>query len=69
MIKIEKEFDGQWVVWDTNTQRTATIVRIDDYFMGQKKKCHYRVDYKGRTVETMIELFHKAKSTASKQVR
>lgn len=69
MIKMQKESDGRWIVWDTKTLREATIVRIDDYFMGRKMKSRYRVDYKGVTVETMIDVFHKAKTAASKRVR
>lgn len=69
MIKMQKEFDGQWIVWDTTTQKTATIIRIDDYFMGKKLPSRYRVDYIGKTVATMLDKFSEAKTIASRQVR
>lgn len=69
MLKVNKEWDGQWLVWNTNTDKIATIVRIDDSFMGKKKPCRYRVDQNGVTVASMLENFAVARKTANKHVR
>lgn len=69
MIKTQKEYDGRWMVWNTNTMETAWIVRIDDWFMGRKQPSQYRVDKEGQTRATLLESFANAKSAAGKLLK
>lgn len=66
MIKVKKEYDGVWTVYDTKTKKTATIVKFKDGMPWEKKYSFYRVDVNGQTVASMIDHFQKAKGVASK---
>jgi len=67
MIKLAKENENTWCVWDTRTGKCAEIVKIYDYILG-KEKIRYRVDVAGITVNSLIEKFQIARSVAYKAV-
>lgn len=68
MIKIQKESEDLWMVYNTETGDVANIVRCQDYMLGEITQ-FYRVDYRGETEDSLIKNFQKAKSIAIKLVK
>jgi hypothetical protein len=68
MTKTVKQYEGNWIVWNTKTDQMAEINAFDDYFMGKVKR-RYRVDKGGRTQASLIDTFAEAKKIAGKLVR
>lgn len=69
MIKCTKQGDAQWMVWNTQTMATATIVKITEMYMGERRNCGYRVDVEGRTIASAIDNFQTAKKIASDKIK
>ena len=71
MIKQIKENEGKWTIYDDKTMITATIIKINEYSIipEDEKKDRFRVDFNGKTIETMIDNFEKAKIKASNLVK
>lgn len=69
MIKVNKENEKTWCVWNTKTGKTADIVKISEYNAFFPNKTRYRVDVSGITVDTLIENFQTAKGVAYKAVK
>lgn len=69
MIKVIKENETKWMVWNKKTGEIADIVRIFEGGYLASKNAKYRVDYKGKTVDTMIVGWTRAKSVAMKLVK
>ena len=68
MVKIEKEYEGKYYVYNNKTGACADIVRIYEYNPLGKDKTRYRVDYQGGTKLSMVTL-NEAKSYARKLVK
>ena len=70
-IKQIKENDGEWTIYDSETMVTATIIKIEEYSIipEDEKKDKYRVDFKGKTIESMIKSFENAKKKAVEVVK
>lgn len=66
MIKQIKENEGEWTIYDDETMVTATIVKIGEYSIipEDEKKEKFRVDFDGKTVNSMIGSFNRAKEKA-----
>lgn len=69
MIKIIKQSESSWCVWNTKTKKCADIVKIEEYNAFIKRNSRYRVDVSGSTIKSMIENFQTAKNVAYKAVR
>lgn len=69
MLKLIKEYEGKWFVWNTKTNKCADIIRINGYNPFGKSNPQYRVDVNGKTVESLIDSFQKARGIASKNVQ
>ncbi|GLO68260.1 MULTISPECIES: hypothetical protein [Oceanobacillus] len=69
MIKLIREYDGKWMVYNTQNSKVADILTINEYNYYPQTKTRYRVDYKGETQKSMIEHFSTAKSIAWKIVK
>lgn len=68
MIKVQKECEGEWTVYDEETMKSATIVRFEDRFLGEIIN-YYRVDGSEGTIESMIEHFQTAKGVATRYLK
>lgn len=68
MIKFIKE-DETLIAFNKQTGDTASIVKITEYGLLASKTAKYRVDYRGRTVDTMIVGLTRAKSIARNILR
>ncbi|MGE6755966.1 hypothetical protein ACQKFO_21430 [Rossellomorea sp. NPDC071047] len=68
MIKVKKECEGQWMVWNTLNMEIADIRTTDEMFMGQHFK-RYTVVKSGKRIAIGLEHFQTAKSIASKAVQ
>lgn len=68
MIQINKISDGEYIVFNTKSFKTADVKRISEYNVFAKAKVSYRVDFKGYTVLSGVSLA-KAKSEARKRVK
>lgn len=68
MVKVIKEQEGKWLVWNKKTGKMAEIVAIQDFGYLAKSHKQYRVDVEGKTVETMLDHFQTARSIAVKHV-
>ena len=68
-IKVIKECDNEWIVFNSKTGKSATIVKFNDSYGFIQKKSQYRVDVNGRTVGTLIDNFQTAKSIANKHTK
>lgn len=63
-IKIVKEYDGKWMVWNKSNGKVADIVRIQEFGILGSSKPRYRVDVSGKTVESLIPNFKSAEKVA-----
>jgi len=68
-IKVHKEDDARWIVYNHKSGKTADIVKIEEYGFGVHRKNRYRVDQSGRTVKSMIDHFQTARSAAIQLVK
>jgi len=71
MIKQIKEADGEWRVYDDKTMIDCKITKIEEYSIipEDKKKDKFRVDFKGKTVVSMIPSFKEARKKAAEVIR
>jgi hypothetical protein len=71
MIKKTKENEGEWTIYDDETMVTATIVKIEEYSIipEDEKKEKFRVDFEGKTIDTMLDNFSSAKEKAISAVK
>lgn len=68
MVKIVKEFDGRWTVYNTYSGETATIIRFKEQGILANSKPIYRIDVNNQTAKSMITHFATAKAEAKKLV-
>jgi hypothetical protein len=69
MIKLIKECEGSWCIWNTKNNKCADIVKINEHNAYVKSKSRYRVDFKGSTISSMIDNFQTARGIATKAVK
>ena len=72
MIKLARTEENRWTVYNTVNQKCADIVRIAEYNpLGiGLQKARFRVDgNNGKTIDSMITGFQKARGVAFKHVR
>lgn len=64
-------FEGEWTIYDDETMVTATIVKIEEYSIipEDEKKEKFRVDFEGKTIDTMLDNFSSAKEKAISAVK
>ena len=67
LIKVNKEYDGLWIVWNSENNKMANIIQYEDKMLGNTKKL-YRIDISGKTKVSMLDHFQTAKKTARKFV-
>lgn len=68
MIKFIQENENRWMMWNKQTGDIADIHKITEHGMLSSKTARYRVDYNGKTVDTMIPMVT-AKAIARKLVK
>lgn len=68
-IRVHKEYDGEWLVYNYDTGASAKIVRYNHSYGFIKEKSQYRIDVNGKTIATGIESYRKAESMARKSVK
>jgi hypothetical protein len=71
MIKQIKEADGEWRVYDNKTMIDCKITKIEEYSIvpENEKKDKFRVDFKGKTVASMIPSFKEARKKAAEIIK
>lgn len=68
MTKLIKECEGQWMVWNKETNAVAYIHTTDEMFMGNHKK-RYTVSFGGKDIARIVPTFQEARSIATKAVK
>ena len=68
MLKEIKNCEGSYTIYNTKTYETVDIEKIHEYSLTGRSKVRYRVDYKGRTVYSLIPLTE-AKQKARKLIK
>jgi hypothetical protein len=68
-IKLIKESQDVWSVWNNRNGKLATIISIQEFGYLATNKKKYRVDVNGKTIRSMIDHFQKAKAIATKHVK
>lgn len=64
MIKVIKEYDEIWMVWNKSNGKVTDIVRIQDFGILASSKPRYWVDLSGKTVESLISNFKRTEKVA-----
>lgn len=64
----QKNYEGNWTVFNRENGKCADIIEIAEYGILKGKK-KYRVDYRGKTIESMLTNWQKAKSIAMAVVK
>lgn len=68
VITVNNE-DNTWSVYNSQTMVSATIIKIQEFgFLAKDTPTRYRVDFKGKTIASMIGNFQTAKSIARKHL-
>lgn len=67
-VEVYKDYEGTWTVFNRENGESASIVTIGEYSL-LPTKTKYRVDFQGKTVDSMLTSWQKAKSIAIKCVR
>ncbi|MGF7036419.1 hypothetical protein J2T17_007482 [Paenibacillus mucilaginosus] len=69
MIKEQKQYEGNWLVWeDKNPEKAVFIVAFNYWFMG-RCKTRYRVGRDGQTVDTLLNTKAEAMSSARQAIQ
>lgn len=69
MIRLIKEYEGKWCVFNSRNGKCADISKINEHHALKGVKPRYRVDHNGKTIGTMLENFQTARGIASRAVR
>lgn len=67
-IRVIKEYDGRWTVWNPDNHKTTDIIKFNEYSLLPTNP-KYRVDVNEQTIDSCIEHFQTAKSIAIKAVK
>ena len=71
MIKQIKEAEGEWRVYDDKTMVDCKITKIDEYSIipEDKKEDRFRVDFKGKTIASMLPSLKEARKKAAEIIK